>query len=92
MSKIRDKVSWWLQAGQYEWMDWNHDWLYKKLPTRVSDVIVAAQERFIEYPVAKVICKFSGHLPIVDHCGMPAHDYCMGCGERLPGQAARDPR
>lgn len=37
----------------------------------------------------KFLCLFWGHYVIADHCGMPEHDYCRGCGQLMPGKAKR---
>jgi hypothetical protein len=39
---------------------------------------------------ALTLCRLLGHLPVLDHCGLPEHDYCAGCGERTPGQGRRE--
>lgn len=39
--------------------------------------------------IGKVTCKVWGHDPTMDHCGMPAHDYCQVCMQRTPGAVAR---
>lgn len=34
-------------------------------------------------------CRVWGHDPTIDHCGMPAHDYCQACGVLTPGAVPR---
>lgn len=42
-----------------------------------------------ESVVKKVLDLWYGHMPVVDHCGKPEHDYCARCTKVLPGMAVR---
>jgi hypothetical protein len=70
-------------------MDWNNDWFSRKFGSKWEDRMYRWQEEYIQYGLSKMICKIWGHQPVPDHCGMPKHDHCMGCGIRMPGQAPR---
>jgi hypothetical protein len=43
----------------------------------------------VDKGLGKLWCRYLGHLPIVDHCGLPAHDLCAWCLTDMPGQAPR---
>lgn len=37
-----------------------------------------------------ILCQVFGHGPSPDHCGIPAHDYCVWCQKSMPNQYVRD--
>lgn len=67
-----------------------------KLPTTFSLALrqaIAKELDHMQYKaaegLAEQLCPLVGHLPVGDQCGLPAHDYCVGCGKRVPHQAKR---
>lgn len=36
-----------------------------------------------------VMCEQLGHVPTVDHCGLPEHDHCLWCQYPMPNRAER---
>ncbi len=51
------------------------------MPDEALDAVHAA--------LVPLLCKHAGHLPGMDHCGKPEHDYCHRCGDETPGKAPR---
>lgn len=43
----------------------------------------------IRDPLFKLLCPVWGHAPEMDHCGLPEHDFCSGCGKATSGEADR---
>lgn len=38
------------------------------------------------------VCAIYGHVPTMDHCMIPEHDFCEVCNELTPNQAPRKPK
>lgn len=60
-----------------------------KSPPPGGDVFFDWAEEVICKPIMNIICTELGHIPVVDMCGKPEHDYCVRCHEATPGQGAR---
>ena len=67
------------------WLD--EPWTNRLLSTSTQDKLADLLAKYFTEPAAKLICRIWGHVPTRDHCGLPAHDYCLGCNEPTPGQA-----
>ena len=78
--KIHYKFSAWLCRVEDRYND-----LTDKYPKLEKEFVYTA----IYWPKRKV-CLIIGHNPTMDHCGIPAHDYCSSCGKLMPNQAKRN--
>lgn len=75
-----------VRAAVRRQMYWD-EWLYNKVESRVKlpdkVVEVLAGEWVLPW-----FCRLGlGHAVVMDHCGLPEHDYCIGCHRLFPGQA-----
>lgn len=77
------KIVWFLRGR------WEFSWLGRRLPEPTRDKISYWLDEHVVDHVARVLCRLTGHIPTVDHCGMPEHDYCEGCQKLMPGMADR---
>ncbi|HEX2550449.1 MAG TPA: hypothetical protein VHK64_02555 [Nocardioidaceae bacterium] len=99
MIRTADYAPKWARTVVYRlrggWTDWRwFDRLYDKHPkigTWLCDHVADTIELHAADRVAALVCRRYGHLPEPDQCGMPQHDYCIGCNELTPGMAERPP-
>lgn len=80
------RLRYWLHDGQYGWSD---RWPFKTFRGRYVDPVIDAQERWIEKPCCRLVCRIWGHQPTAD-CSIPEHDFCACCGVLMPGSAHRE--
>jgi len=82
----RAELVYWLnQVAGDAWVD--EPWTNRLIPLSVQEKLSDAIVKYVTDPLAKEVCKHWGHVPTRDHCGLPKHDYCLGCGTPTPGQA-----
>lgn len=69
----------WLRYRQFAWSDRVWDRWETRIPYWALSVLDLDWAR-------PAICLL-GHDVTMDHCMIPDHDYCPGCGKRFPGMA-----
>lgn len=88
-NQVRVRARYWLSETQYNWADWRDGWFTRKVGCRWVDAVIDAQEKILELPLSRALCRVFGHQPMMDQCMIPDHDYCWCCNQRTPGQAIR---
>jgi hypothetical protein len=96
---VSDQAPQWARHAIYlikgGWTDWRwFDRYYDRHPKPavwIMDHVGDWIELHVADKVAAWLCRRYGHLPEVDHCGLPEHDFCTGCNALTPGMAYRDP-
>ena len=79
------RIRWgWLHSDRFD------DWLEPKINAAWFEWIINREGKIADWLDAYILARLCAHDEAErDHCGMPAHDLCRGCGKRMPGMAPR---
>lgn len=80
---ILRRLAWWARMPGHDYDKPWASWMLNS-ESRPAKALYWIFEKVIERFFCWLACAVSGHQPINDHCGNPAHRYCNVCGKRTP--------